>query len=176
MDRTFGRTTATTDVLNRLLADLDDEWRIEDPESGTVIGEGVTTFHDAVQRNFAFRCLDRTLLLTIYQFAGSYLSIAVDLPAAMRTRMRPGWRLTARLDTDATRPVTTFVRLNLNHRQTKRVLHEVVVIDQGTRDVGFDLDAVEPGWTGAWLDIIFSHPRMSEICLRGVSLGFEEAA
>ena len=70
--------------------------------------------------------------------------------------------------------MTTFVRLNLNDRHKKKVLHEVVVVNAGERDAVFDLDGVGSDWTSAWVDLIFSHPRMSEIRVAGLRLGFEE--
>ena len=79
-----------------------------------------------------------------------------------------------RLAAEATRPITTFLRLNLDRRQGSKVLHEVVVVETGVRDAVFDLGAARGDWSSAWLDIIFSHPRMTEIRLSGLSLRFEE--
>lgn len=161
-------------ILDAAISGLALDWRLDQPASGTVVVSGMTLFHDADDGNFSIHRRERDLAFTIYQFAGTYMSIAIDVPAAFRTRLRPGWRLTASLAAEATRSTTTFVRLNLSDRHNKKALHEVVVVHTGERDAVFDLDGVGSEWSSAWVDVIFSHPRMNEIRVSGLRLGYEE--
>ena len=175
-----GRTALVTSgniasgVLEGVITGLASDWRLDEPASGTVVVPGVTLFHDAAGGNFVVQRRERDLAFTIYQFPGTYMSVAVDVPAPFRARLRPGWRFTVGLAAEASRSTTTFVRLNLSDRHNKKVLHEVVVVDTGERGAVFDLDGVGSDWSSAWVDLIFSHPRMSEIRVSGLRLGFEE--
>lgn len=160
--------------LEGVLSAPEPGWRTQDPGSGSVIAAGVRIYHDAGLQNVLVSRPATGLLLTVYQFDGSYLSLAVDVPGAVRGRLRPGWRLAAELTASASRPVTTFLRLNLESPSGGQALHEVVVVETGPRTAVFALDAVNNGWSSAWLDIIFSHPRMAEIHVQGLSLNFQE--
>lgn len=173
-DRPAGGPTGGARVLDSVLARLEPGWRIDNPKPGSAIADDIRLYHDADARNVAIARIDDGLRLTVYQFRGSYLSLAVGVPGHVRARLRTGWRLIVGLTAEATRPITTFVRLNMGHRQGNGVLHEVLVVAAGARTAAFEPVASQPEWSSAWLDIIFSHPRMTEIDLCGLNLEFEE--
>ena len=65
--------------------------RSEQPEAGSQICEGLTLYHDASGGLFAWQqTADRTLKLTIYQFQGSYLSLAIGIGEQVIRDMRHG--------------------------------------------------------------------------------------
>ena len=94
----------------------------------------------------------------------------------MRSAIRPGRKLVACLGAEASRRLTVFLRLNLRRPDRTDVLHEVLVVHEGARQIRLDLDAAGDGVIdGAWLDVIHSYPRMSEIRMNRLDLGFETA-
>ena len=144
------------------------------PQPGAALGRGLALHHDAATHLSGIAARDGGLVLTIYQFEGSYLSLAVTLPEAMIGHLRPGRRLKVEIDAQVSRPLTTFLRLNLDASARRQELHEVVVLDTGARSGRFDLDAAgETPPASAWLDVVFARPRMVEIRLSALRAAFE---
>ncbi len=170
--RQFGRgshpaATFSHDVLQAIAA----EQCVADPASGSSVLPGTKVYHDAEHRNSLLRLGDGGIALSVYQFSGTYLSLAMDIPGQMQGRLRPGYRLAIDIDGSASRPQTIFARLNAQTADDKIVLHEALVLSQGARRVDFDLETLPgQGVDAAWVDIIFSRPRMVDIRLQRVQM------
>ena len=162
-------------VLRGTLAGIGRDWLLEHPPAGAAIGGGVALFHDGARPDLKASLADDGLVLAVDDAGCSYVSLAVDMPGEVRARLGPGWRLRVRLVARATRPVTTHLRLNLDHRHGRAALHEIVVIERGRREAVFDLDAVaHRDWSSAWLDVLFCQPRLCEVRLSGLMVSFDE--
>ena len=156
-----------------LLDGLEIDGIVEGPATGSRLGPAATLHHDADAPALGLAMRPGGLRITTYQFAGTYLSLALDLPVQIRDALAPGCRLTVDLDATASRRLTVFLRLNLQGPRGMSVLHELAVLRQGTRRVRFDIPADFEPVDAAWLDIILSHPRMSEAVLSGVHVTVE---
>lgn len=147
------------------------------PSSGSVICDRLSIFHDASDGLFYWtQTSGLTLDFTCYQFSGSYLSLALALQDATRAEVERCGTALVSLDCISSRPLTTFVRLNVVAEGFQQTLHETVVIDRGNRSVAFDLDGM-PNAAGTignlWVDVIFTEPRMSEISISDFSISPE---
>lgn len=148
--------------------------RLGNPSSGIEIADGLSIYHDAAGGEFAVIPGDSGCArFVIYQFLGSYLSVAAALATDHRRNLGPGRALMATLSVDSTRALTVFLRLNLQAGDERQTLYETIVVEAGKRVVSFDLDAIRLPFDqigAVWLDVIFSEPEMTEILLRDISL------
>ncbi len=146
----------------------------DDPEPGAAICQGLTLHHDAGERRLAWRqTAAKALAFTVYQFSGSYLSLAAALDDGAAAGLGPGRCVNVALGLRLSRPLSMFLRLNVETATGRHVLHQALVAAEGRRDAGFDLDGMEDGAgkvRAAWLDIIFSDPRMTEIRIDGIGI------
>ncbi|MEM6621154.1 MAG: DUF6478 family protein [Pseudomonadota bacterium] len=178
-DRLTARLLAKADIGNRSeernalrLTPVELPLRYDNPSSGVELLPGLSCYHDAPHAEFATSVLaPGSVRLTLYQFAGSYMSLAVMVPSAVRRAFRPGCLLQIGLEIEATRPLTTFLRLNVQNAQAVEVLHETIVVGRERRNVSFDLGSLrgtDSDVKSTWLDIILSDPEFCEIDLSGV--------
>lgn len=151
------------------------------PESGQRLGDEVALFHDCPHRSLILRqsrnrrVTDLSpygLTLEVMGFAGSYLSLSVDLPDDLRADLgvHHVLRLHAILQSD--RPITVYGRLNVGQGpNTETILRQLGHPIDGqncARTVEFDLGY---GGLGArkidrlWLDLIFEAPYMNAVTL-----------
>lgn len=120
---------------------------------------------------------EHALILTIYQFSGTYVSICADVPAPEGTTYGPRHRLVAEIDARTTRPLATYARLNAESADGIVNVVDLVVLESGRRDIPFDLARLGDGASQIrkmWLDLILARPAMTEIALRRI--GFRTAA
>ena len=152
------------------LADIGSGQPVVDAGSGTGLGAGITLYHDAEQPRSIVLAAHRKIDVTIYQFTGTYFSLAFALPDRLRQRIAPGYRFDVSIDAAVNRPLTTFLRLNTQVAAAGEILHHAVVLKEGVRDVHFDLDALPAQIPdSAWIDVIFSRPRMVGLALTKVA-------
>ncbi len=148
--------------------------RNDNPAPGTGINPGLDLYHDAETAEYASVLTgDGSLVLTIYQFDGSYLSLVAAMPGPLLGRLRSGGKVRLRLTADCTRPLTAFARVNLKTVEQSEMHHETVVISHGPRIVDVAMDGVRlplDQLTAAWVDVIFSEPEMIEIAFSELSL------
>ena len=151
------------------------------PPSGLRPGHGLSVYHDSdggaftvaqrpARRKDAGRRFE--LFFESYEFGGSYLSLALNIPDHVR-RPKIAESLVADLDIQASRQVKTFLRLNMKGTGTSDTLHTDGVMGDGAKQFQFDMSfaAFEPGPKDQiWLDVIFDRPRMVEIAIRDFSL------
>ena len=144
------------------------------PVPGEEICNDLTLFHDAGNSLFYWsQGRAPSLVLTTYQFLGTYVSLAAGMPAATVASLGPGSRIDVKMKITSTRPLTTFLRLNLDLPEGRELLHETLVIDRSDKHARFDLAGARgsvDSARNAWLDIIFSDPSMSEIAIKDLQL------
>ena len=108
------------------------------------------------------------LRLDVLAFAGTYLSIAVDLPQDMVRGLTR--RHLVRIDTivELEKPLEIFARLNIRHGpNTEQIVRELPL---GADDIRVEFDLAytrlnEKRIERAWLDLIFEAPEMNQVIL-----------
>ena len=161
---------AELDVFTRSLPQA----RSDQPDSGSLICDGLTLYHDADAGRYSWQQTpDNKLKLTIYQFQGSYISLAIGIDEHAVRAMRHGGFLSVTQNVLSTRPLASFLRLNVQIDGRHEKMHQTFIVDRGDRTTCFDLDGL-PGEFGpiddAWLDLIFADPQMVEIVLTSLSI------
>lgn len=151
-------------------------------ESRQGLGEEATVFHDCRRSELSLRQVRNRgagdlaaygLRLDVFGFDGSFLSVALELPAeaARGLTRRHLIRLAAVIETE--RPLEIFARLNIRHGpNTERVVRELPV---GEREVAVEFDLAytrldEKRSERLWLDLIFENPRMNQVTIRDLTL------
>ena len=166
--------STTVGLVGTQLAAGARNWRFDGPETGHRIGPGAAIFHDGVATPITISDRRRGVLISVEQFDGAYVSVAFDLQHDVCMRLRTGWRLVVSVLAEVSRPIATYLRLNLSHPRNVDVLCELAMLDCGSRSLVFDLDRVPVAPDAAWLDVLFHYPDTAEIWLGEVSLDFEE--
>ncbi|KNG94688.1 DUF6478 family protein [Pseudaestuariivita atlantica] len=151
-------------------------------QSKAMLGREVTLFHDCAHSELTLRQLRNTreadlapfgLRLDVFQFDGSYLSLAIDLPKDATEGLRK--RHVIRMETivEMEKPLELFARLNIKHGpNTEQIVREVPVSAEEVA-VEFDLAYTkmnEKRVTGLWLDVIFEGPQMNQVILRDLTM------
>jgi hypothetical protein len=149
--------------------------------SGTAIGRALKLFHDCGDSEISLRQLRNSgdvllapysLRMDVFRFAGSYLSLVMELPeAAVRTLgVRHILRMDSEIDLEA--PLEIFARLNIGHGPNTEQIVRELPRGQGETSVEFDLGYArinEKRIERAWVDLIFEGPQMNQITLRDVT-------
>ena len=204
LDRFLGRAqlrlegaTRAADVLN-LPGGTDWRWRpsflstrtspsgIAAPATGTRLGDEAAVWHDCPASALVLRQSSNRsasdlapygLLLETMGFAGSYLSISIDLPPEALAGLTRSHiiRLDATLSVE--RPMSIYGRLNIGHGpntdELLRHLGDLVPGVPEARVIEYDLHYVEMNekrLEKLWLDLIFEAPQMNAVRLRDVFL------
>lgn len=151
-------------------------------EPGATLGGEAQLFHDcplaeiSVRQAAAPRAGDpapRGVVVEVFRFEGSFLSLAIDLPpeAALGLTRRHVVRLG--LAADWERPLSIYGRLNIRHGpNTGQVVREFPM-DAPEMAVEFDLGFTEfdeRRVERVWLDLILDRPEMNRIVLRDLTL------
>jgi hypothetical protein len=142
------------------------------------LGGGATLFHDATQSDLSLRQEPAPggqvgpafgLVLEVYRFDGSFLSLVQDLPAAAIDGLTLNHFFAVHLRLLREQPIEVYARLNVQHGPN----HEQMV-----RQFGFDGDAglaeFDLAYTKinerriekAWLDLILEGPEMNRVEIR----------
>jgi len=142
----------------------------------------VTLFHDCPLAEIALRQIRNrrdkdlapfSLSVETFDFAGSFLSLSVELPpdAATGLTRQHLMRLDTQIETES--PTKIFARLNIQHGpNAEQVLRELDMSAQ-TGSVDFDLAHLslnERRIEKLWLDLILDRPAMNQIVLRDLTL------
>lgn len=154
--------------------------RCDQPASGTKICEALTMFHDASHGVYAWhQTQDFLLNLTIYQFEGTYLSLAAGMDARMLGAFGIDATLVVVAEMTCTRPITGYVRLNIAFTEGDQTLFETLIVDTRPLAVRFDLAALDSGkgaLRDAWIDIVLAHPAMTEVSIHGLEVRVENGS
>ena len=166
-----------------------DLWRGALPDPGavatserTVLGDGVALYHDCPLGEVIVRQVrnDRLegqapygLAIEVFGFKGSFLSLAVNLPAAAVEGLKARHLVRAELIIDSDGPVKAYARLNIQHGPN--LAQPVSALPEQGRDklAEFDLayaDLNDKRIERAWLDLILNDAAMTRIVIRDLVL------
>ncbi|NDW32188.1 DUF6478 family protein [Salipiger sp. PrR007] len=145
------------------------------------VGAEAKLFHDCPRSEITLRQIRNLreadaapygLRLDVFRFSGSYLSLAVDLPAEARAGLSRRHLIRIQTIVEMERPLEIFARLNIRHGpNTEQILRELPLTAEEIA-VEFDLAYTrlnEKRVDGAWLDLIFEGPEMNEVILRDLT-------
>ncbi len=147
-------------------------------ESGSNLSKGKKLFHDADQHppRFQQTGTSSTALETL-NFDGSYISIVVQLSPVEAAKIAAGVDLIVHLEVTAEPALPVYLRAHFANEEGREVLHDLIVVASGTRDVRFNLDGLRIPVdlaTSAWVDIIFSDPAGAALSFADLSLAILE--
>ncbi|MBF9045555.1 hypothetical protein LSUCC0031_00365 [Rhodobacterales bacterium LSUCC0031] len=141
------------------------------------LGTGVSMFHDA---NNADLCLRQTrrhghktdaaygLVLEVYRFDGSFISMVQDLSWDALHGLSLGHCFRVQLTLDRERPIEIYARLNIQHGPNHEKLVRQFAFDKGQAIAEFDLaysKINEKRIEKAWVDLILEGPEMNRIAI-----------
>lgn len=146
------------------------------------IGHELAIFHDCSTSEMTLRQIRNNreedlapfgIQLDVFNFEGSFLSLAVEMPEQAVQGLKKEHIIRLTLIIDSERPQEMFARLNLRHGpNTEQIVRE---LDLSTRElfVEFDLfytNYKEKRAESLWFDLIFESPSMNQITIRDVSV------
>lgn len=149
--------------------------------SETRISDGMTLFHDCRESGLTIRQLRNrsaddlaafALRMDVLEFDGSFLSLALELPAEACAALQKRHLIGVEVVVEAERPLEIFARLNIRHGPNTEQLVRELPATSGRVGVEFDLAYAklnEKRVEGAWLDLIFDQPAMNQIVLRDLT-------
>jgi hypothetical protein len=155
--------------------------------SNKVLGQGVTLFHDCQLATMTLRQQQNTsandhcpfgLRIEVFDFSGSFLSIAFDLPAGISASLTN--RHVVRLECNFEQENTAVMYARLNVKQgpnVAQILHGIPVEKAGNSPQGANVDfdlayarLEQRAVDKAWVDLILDRPQMNQITLKDVLL------
>lgn len=150
-------------------------------ETRSEIGPGITVFHDCRVSELTLRQIRNQresdlspfgLRLDVFRFDGSFLSLAIDLPAGAAEGLK--LKHLIRLDAvmEAEKPLEIFARLNVKHGPNVEQVVRELPLGAAELMVEFDLAYTrmnERRVERMWVDLIFEGPEMNQITLRDVT-------
>ena len=95
-------------------------------------------------------------------FDGSYVSLVTELDADEAKRIGVGVELVAKIELSSTPEQPAYLRAHFSNEEGREVLHDLIVIAEGAREVRFNLDGLRIPLdlvTAAWVDLVFSVPK-----------------
>lgn len=154
--------------------------------SGTSVTDKIKIFHDCRESDVSLRQTRNAkaqdyvpfgLSLEIYDFDGSFLSLAIDLPESVLQSLGTSHILQLDLALDSERQAELIARLNVKHGpNTAQMLREIPLSPEGAPNgatVEFDLAYAkidERRIEKLWVDLIFGSVDMNRISLRDISV------
>ena len=164
-------------------------WRVQLDQPGrtpvtdkTRMGDDLGVFHDCPRMEMTLRQLRNTretdispygVRLEVFHFAGSYLSLVIDLPADICTNLQKLHviQLSALIETEQFTEI--FARLNVKHGpNTEQIL---LTLPQGDADTSVEFDLAytqlnEQRAEKIWIDLMFQSPQMNQFLLRDLTI------
>lgn len=155
------------------------------PPAGAELAPQVRLFHDCDRPELVLRQIRNAgaavrapfaLVLDVYAFGGSFLSLAIDLPGDVARGLRLRHIVQVALEVEAERPAEIYARLNVRHGPNTEQMLRHVPFDPAAGGTGlaeFDLaysSINEKRIEAAWLDIILGRPAMNRLVLRDAVL------
>lgn len=146
------------------------------------IGHELTIYHDCTSNEMTLRQIRNNreedlapfgMQLDVFNFEGSFLSLAVELPPDAVAGLKKEHIIRITLILDSERPQEMFARLNLRHGpNTEQIVRE---LDLSTRELYVEFDLFYTNFKEAraqslWFDLIFESPSMNQITIRDISV------
>jgi uncharacterized protein DUF6478 len=150
--------------------------------SKSKIGNELVIFHDCAVSEMTLRQVRNNqesdlapfgIQLDVFNFEGSFLSIAVEMPPQAVEGLKKEHIIRLTLIIDSERPQEMFARLNLRHGpNTEQIVRE---LDLSTREMYVEFDLFYTNFKEAraqslWFDLIFESPSMNQITIRDISV------
>jgi len=148
----------------------------------TAYGDDAKIFHDCGESELTVRQVANTgatnlapfgLRMDVFRFDGSFLSLALDLPAAGVRGLTMDHVVRLEMAVELERPLEIFARLNLRHGpNTEQIVREIPK-GVGGPIMEFDLGLARMNGRpveAAWLDLIFEGPEMNQIVIRDLTM------
>lgn len=147
------------------------------PGSPHDIGGGVTLFHDAAIADLSLRQdtapagipgPDFGLVLEVYRFDGSFLSLVQDLPDAALQGLTLNHFFAVHLRVAREQPIEIYARLNVQHGPNQEQIVRQVDFRDDTGRAEFDLAYTkinEKRLEKAWVDLILEGPEMNRLAI-----------
>lgn len=154
----------------------------------TMLGSEATLFHDSSLSELTLRQLRNTreadlaaygLRMDVFEFDGSYLSLAIDLPQAACTGLTRKHLLRIETIVEMEKPLEIFARLNIKHGPNTEQIVRELPLHQEDIVVEFDLAYTrlnEKRIEKMWLDLIFEGPQMNQVVLRDLTFSRRKRA
>ena len=145
------------------------------------LGAEVTLFHDCHRSELTLRQLRNLresdlapfgLRMDVFQFDGSYLSIAVDLPEVAAQGLTRKHLIRMETIIELEKPLEIFARLNVKHGPNSEQIVRELPLQASEIMVEFDLAYTklnERRIERLWLDLIFEGPQMNQVVLRDLT-------
>lgn len=156
------------------------------PDSGARFSDAAAIWHDCGERALLLhqqpnpRATDLspyTLLLEVFGFTGSFLSLAIDLPIDALAGLTAHHVIRMETAMMVERPMRIFARLNIGHgpntEEITQVLGEMQPGVPSEQVLEFDLaksQMNEKRLGNIWLDLIFERPSMNAVQIRELYL------
>jgi len=146
-----------------------------------MLGDEVTLFHDCRFSELTLRQLRNRreadlapfgLRMDVFRFDGSFLSLAIDLPAEAVMGLTRNHLIRVDTIVEMEKPLEIFARLNIKHGPNTEQIVRELPLDAQEINVEFDLaysKLNEKRVERAWLDLIFEGPEMNEVILRDLT-------
>jgi hypothetical protein len=151
-------------------------------ETKTEFGSELKVFHDCPHAELTLRQVRNQresdlapygLRMDVFRFAGSFLSIVVEIPDGAVRGLERRHLVRAAATVEVEKPLEIFARLNIRHGpNTEQIVRELPIADDEVF-VDFDLAYTkmnEKRVERMWLDLIFEGAEMNQIVLRDVTL------
>lgn len=144
------------------------------------IGDEVAVFHDDPQGDITLSQVGTTdagtaapfgISLDLARFAGSFVSLAIDLPPGARLGLRKRHILRAGIGVTCLNPCAMFARLNIRHGPNIARIAQTIAPDRPVAE--FDLATTDLDERRAdllWLDLIAERPAVNRISIADVTL------
>jgi hypothetical protein len=147
-----------------------------DLASPTRLPGGVTLFHDATRSDLSLRqepapggeATRFGLVLEVYRFDGSFVSLVHDLPEEAVRGLTLGHYISVHIRAEREHPVEVYARLNVQHGPNVEQMVRQVDFREDEGRAEFDLAYTqinERRIEKAWLDIILEGPEMTRIAI-----------
>lgn len=145
--------------------------------SPTKLAPDVTLFHDANAPDLTIRqepARDPAwgarfgIVMEVYRFDGSFLSLVHDLPAASLQELTRDHFVSVQLRLDLEEPLEVYARLNVRHGPNTEQIVRQFALKDGVAVAEFDLAYTkinDKRLDKMWLDLIFEGPSMNRIAL-----------
>ncbi len=163
-------------------------WRAALPERGlapaiskSTFSNELGVFHDCLHGEITLRQQRNTreqdfapfgLCIEVFHFAGSYLSLVVEIPPASCEGLRKRHLLQLSAVIDRERPINIYARLNVKHGPNVEQILLTLPDETEQTAVEFDLAYSQLNENRAermWVDLMFENPSMNQITLRDLT-------
>ena len=150
--------------------------------AGVALCDAVTVFHDCALSELTVRQVRNLrdsdlapfgLAMDVFRFDGSYLSLVIDLPAAVLNGLGARHVLRLACAIEMEKPLEVYARINLALGTGVEQIVRQFPAQPGEVVAEFDLAYTALAETRAsriWIDLIFDGPEMNQIILRDVAL------